>query len=425
MNNSNRQPALVIKGVSKKYKLGLIGGRTLQEELQSWWAKKRGKEDPNIKIGINQEDFGKDFWALKDIDLTIYKGERIGIIGSNGAGKSTLLKLLSQVTAPTEGDIYLYGKISSMLEVGTGFHGEMTGRENVYLNGAILGMTTAEIEEKMEDIIEFSEVEKFIDTPVKRYSSGMFVKLAFSVAAHLNSEIMIMDEVLAVGDYAFQKKCLKKMRDVADDQGRTILYVSHNMETIRNLCERCVVLKEGKIIYDGDVEEAIALYVGRNTKDTIGVNIDLSTKTHYGNSEESGLLMKQLRFNEKELELYGQREPLNMSLYIHTTKPLENIKVKMDILNISSVHIGTTWSKEVSITQTGDSIIHLSFPLDFIKRGRFLFSMGVYQQEGEKLKRLDSIDDAFFINFKTESEWLHALGGFLELPPMEVVVEQK
>ena len=210
-----REIAVKIQGVKKRYKLGQIGGGTLQADLQSWWAKVRGKEDPNTKIGENRIA-GETFMALNGIDLTIYEGERVGIIGRNGAGKSTLLKLLSRVTAPTEGDIDIYGRITSMLEVGTGFNGEMTGRENIYMNGAILGMTKAEIDSKMEDIIEFSEVRDFIDTPVKRYSSGMFVKLAFSVAAHLDSEIMIMDEVLAVGDISFQKKCLDKMREVAD-----------------------------------------------------------------------------------------------------------------------------------------------------------------------------------------------------------------
>ena len=198
------------------YKLGQIGGGSLQADLQSWWARKRGKEDPNSLIGQEQRLLGKTFMALNGIDLTVYKGEALGIIGSNGAGKSTMLKLLSRVTAPTVGEIDIYGRIASMLEVGTGFNGEMTGRENVYMNGAILGMTKAEIDAKMEDIIEFSEVREFIDTPVKRYSSGMYVKLAFSVAAHLDSEIMIMDEVLAVGDMAFQKKCLDKMREAAN-----------------------------------------------------------------------------------------------------------------------------------------------------------------------------------------------------------------
>lgn len=256
----NREVAIQLSDVKKMYKLGQIGGGTLQGDLQSWWARVRGKEDPNTKIGTDQRLVGQTFMALNGIDLTVYKGEALGIIGGNGAGKSTMLKLLSRVTAPTEGEIDIYGRITSMLEVGTGFNGEMTGRENVYMNGAILGMTKAEIDAKMEDIIEFSEVREFIDTPVKRYSSGMYVKLAFSVAAHLDSEIMIMDEVLAVGDMAFQKKCLDKMRAAAKQEGRTVLYVSHNMNTIRQLCDRCIVLDKGKVIFEGDVEESIAHY---------------------------------------------------------------------------------------------------------------------------------------------------------------------
>lgn len=255
--------AIKIEHVSKQYRLGAIGGGTLTADLQSWWARKRGREDPNSKIGARTDiKIGEKFLALDDINLEVKKGEALGIIGHNGAGKSTLLKLLSRVTAPTSGTISYNGRITSMLEVGTGFHGELTGRENIYMNGAILGMTKKEIESKMEQIIDFSEVRQFIDTPVKRYSSGMYVKLAFSVAAHLDSEIMIMDEVLAVGDMAFQKKCLTKMREAADKEGRTVLYVSHNMNTIRTLCDRCIVLDHGCIKIDGDVEKAIAAYMG-------------------------------------------------------------------------------------------------------------------------------------------------------------------
>ena len=272
-NDQQREVAIQISGVKKMYKLGQIGGGTLTADLQSWWARIRGKEDPNTKIGTDQRLIGQTFIALNGIDLTVYKGEALGIIGGNGAGKSTLLKLLSRVTAPTEGEIDINGRVASMLEVGTGFHGEMTGRENVYLNGAILGMTRAEIDAKMEDIIEFSEVRDFIDTPVKRYSSGMYVKLAFSVAAHLDSEIMIMDEVLAVGDMAFQKKCLDKMRDAAKKEGRTVLYVSHNMNTIRQLCDRCIVLDKGKVVFEGDVEEAIGVYLGTGSKSTAYINL--------------------------------------------------------------------------------------------------------------------------------------------------------
>ena len=253
-----------IDNVSKQYRLGQIGGTTLRDELQRRSAKRRGKEDPTRKIGSRVPVDGETFLALDRISLEVKRGERVGIIGRNGAGKSTLLKLLSRVTAPSSGVIYLNGRVTSMLEVGTGFHPELTGRENIYMNGAILGMTRKEIDAKIEDIIEFSECRQFIDTPVKRYSSGMYVKLAFSVAAHLDSEIMIMDEVLAVGDMAFQQKCLTKMSDVSRAEGRTILYVSHNMNTIRQLCDRCIVLSHGKVVFDGEVEDAIQVYMDAN-----------------------------------------------------------------------------------------------------------------------------------------------------------------
>lgn len=255
--------------LKKEYKLGVINTGTLRRDLQSYIALKKGKEDPNSKIGSNTYSKGDSFTALDDFNIEIKRGERVGIIGANGAGKSTFLKLLSHITAPSGGRIAYRGRIASMLEVGTGFHGELTGRENIYLNGAILGMSTEEVDAKIDDIIAFSECEKFIDTPVKRYSSGMFVKLAFSVAAHLDAEIMIMDEVLAVGDMKFQKKCLKKMRDLAVEESRTILYVSHNMDTIQELCNRCVVLEQGKKIFDGDVESAIKQYLGGENDDFI------------------------------------------------------------------------------------------------------------------------------------------------------------
>ena len=262
----NDIPAIRIEGVSKQYRLGTIGGTTLRNELQRLKARILKKEDPTQMIGTKRAGSGERFWALKDITLDVRKGEALGIIGHNGAGKSTLLNLLCRVTAPTEGTISYDGRIASMLEVGTGFHPELTGRENIYLNGAILGMSREEISGKIENIIDFSECRQFIDTPVKRYSSGMYVKLAFSVAAHLDAEIMIMDEVLAVGDMQFQKKCLAKMKEAAGTEGRTVLYVSHNMNTIRQLCDRCAVLNKGSLEYLGDVETAIGIYLGLTGK---------------------------------------------------------------------------------------------------------------------------------------------------------------
>ena len=269
------EPILEICDVKKEYRLGTIGGTTLNAELQTFLAKLQGKEDPNKKIGAREGKSGERFMALDGVSFSVRPGEAVGIIGHNGAGKSTLLKLISRVTAPSGGEIRLRGRVASMLEVGTGFHPELTGRENVYLNGAILGMTKAEIDGKFDQIVEFAEMEKFIDTPVKRYSSGMYVKLAFSVAAHLDSEIMIMDEVLAVGDAKFQQKCLGKMGDAAHNSGKAILYVSHNMGTIQRLCDRCIVLDHGKLIFDGDVDEAIGIYLKQSAGE--GSTVDLSS----------------------------------------------------------------------------------------------------------------------------------------------------
>lgn len=254
------ETVIKIENVSKEYRLGAIGGGTLRGDLQSLMARIRKKEDPNLQIGQDSYTKNQRFLALDNVSFSVEKGERVGIIGHNGAGKSTLLKLLSRVTAPTKGTISYNGRIASMLEVGTGFHPELTGRENIYMNGAILGMTKAEITKKFDDIVQFAEMEQFIDTPVKRYSSGMYVKLAFAVAAHLDSEIMIMDEVLAVGDMKFQQKCLGKMGDASKSDGRTVLYVSHSMNTIRQLCDRCIVLDKGRVVFDGDVEKGIRMY---------------------------------------------------------------------------------------------------------------------------------------------------------------------
>ena len=331
----SKEIAIQLSGVKKMYKLGQIGGGTLQGDLQSWWARIRGKEDPNTKIGTDQRLVGQTFMALNGIDLTVYKGEALGIIGGNGAGKSTMLKLLSRVTAPTEGEIDIYGRIASMLEVGTGFNGEMTGRENVYMNGAILGMTKAEIDAKMEDIIEFSEVREFIDTPVKRYSSGMYVKLAFSVAAHLDSEIMIMDEVLAVGDMAFQKKCLDKMRDAAKKEGRTVLYVSHNMNTIRQLCDRCVVLDKGKVVFEGDVEQSINVYMDRQMNDAVYRNYEDYIRPKYLANQKIKVL--EAEFIGRENVLFEANEPIRIRLKWENLQDVNNAGLRVELWNLEDV----------------------------------------------------------------------------------------
>ena len=259
-----KQLAIKAENISKQYRLGEVGTGTLSHDLNRFWSKIRGKEDPYLKIGEVNDRSAKgesDYvWSLRNINFEIEQGDAVGIIGRNGAGKSTLLKLLSKVTKPTTGGFKVNGRIASLLEVGTGFNPEMTGRENIYLNGAILGMRRAEITRKFDEIVAFSGVERYIDTPVKRYSSGMYVRLAFAVAAHLESEILIVDEVLAVGDAEFQKKCLGKMGEVSKGEGRTVLFVSHNMGAIQSLCNKAMLLKNGVIQFQGDVTDATALY---------------------------------------------------------------------------------------------------------------------------------------------------------------------
>ena len=251
-----------VENLSKHYRLGVIGSGTLSDDLSTWWARVRGQPDPRQRPipGPGGSAEQSDLWALRDVSFDVQEGEILGIIGRNGAGKSTLLKVLSRITAPTTGLVKLKGRIASLLEVGTGFHPELTGRENIYLNGVILGMKKVEIARKLDAIIAFSEIQPFIDTPVKRYSSGMYVRLAFAVAAHLEPEILIVDEVLAVGDAQFQKKCLGKMGDIVSE-GRTILFVSHNMPAIRHLCGRAILLRAGQLVADGEPSLAIAAYL--------------------------------------------------------------------------------------------------------------------------------------------------------------------
>lgn len=261
--------AIKVENLSKAYQLGEIGTGTISRDLERWWAKFRGKEDPFLKIGqtndrTSKAEQGEVVWSLKDINFEIEQGQAVGIIGRNGAGKSTLLKILSRVTSPTTGNIKLKGRVASLLEVGTGFHPELTGRENIYLNGAILGMRKSEIKRKFDEIVDFAGVEKYIDTPVKRYSSGMYVRLAFAVAAHLESEILIVDEVLAVGDAEFQKKCLGKMNDVSKGEGRTVLFVSHNMGAVKSLCSSGILLENGIIGFNGNIKDVINRYNSRN-----------------------------------------------------------------------------------------------------------------------------------------------------------------
>lgn len=417
--------AIKIENLKKQYKLGAIGGQTLNAELQSLWARKRGKEDPNLRIGQDYSDFGESFYALNGINLEIKKGEALGIIGGNGAGKSTLLKILSRVTAPTEGDVWIDGRVASMLEVGTGFHGELTGRENIYMNGAILGMTKKEVDEKIESIIDFSECGQFIDTPVKRYSSGMYVKLAFAVASHLDAEIMIMDEVLAVGDMAFQKKCLTKMGDEAHG-GKTVLYVSHNMATIRNLCSRCIVLDKGKNIYDGDVESAIAVYM-KNSEGEMKCIYDQTGQQSHVLDYGKVVVLDKFEFVNKDYPMFETEEKMKIAVDWHTQKNVNDLRARIEIYYADGMVVGMTESKpfasalgeEKGRTMIEVNLSNLAAGTYYMRFSVFtLNSMGVHTGLSEIMERI------YFKVIDTVSDrtgWLRQYWGNVRFDEIKVV----
>ena len=418
--------ALKVDHVTKEYRLGTIGGGTLKGEIQSKVALWRGKEDPNSKIGSEYHGKNEKFIALDDVSFEIKKGEKIGIIGHNGAGKSTILKLICRVTAPTKGNIYLNGRITSMLEVGTGFHGELTGRENIYLNGSILGMSKEEIDAKFDEIVEFSEIGKFIDTPVKRYSSGMNVKLGFSVASHLNSEIMIMDEVLAVGDMAFQNKCIEQMKKVADTEGRTILYVSHNMHTIRTLCDRCIVLDHGTVRYIGDVEEAIRIYLGR--KEQKLSNVFLCDDIAREEIADNGIHISQINL-ENVINGELSDDDLKISLLYCSKKDYKLLKFRATLFNVSDIPISMCRTSDNITTIKGENETKLTLHLPNLAPGKYSFRIAFYEIDsfGNEVVH-DVIDQAFFVrkvcdvkDNKLLLHWNSKYWGNIVFPDIDVI----
>jgi lipopolysaccharide transport system ATP-binding protein len=385
-----------IENLSKQYRLGTVGAGTLRGDFQRWAHRIRGKEDPYLKIGQeNQLDQveGEYVWALKDINLEVRQGEVLGIIGKNGAGKSTLLKILSRVTGPTKGTVNVKGRIASLLEVGTGFHQELTGRENIFLNGAILGMKKQEIKAKLDEIVEFAGVAKYIDTPVKRYSSGMHVRLAFAVAAHLDPEILVVDEVLAVGDAEFQKKAIGKMQNVSENEGRTVLFVSHNMASIKQLCITALLLQNGKSLMRGDPNIIIDEYLKTGHQyqnspikyrtDRVGFGNALFQKIRLisGNQYVSNILI-------------GKSACFELEVYAKST--IINVNIVLSIYNSSGILITSTSSrvttKEINKLTIGKSIVKCYFNDLPFQVGNYYLSLAINQ--GNEI--CDYIEQAFY-----------------------------
>lgn len=371
------KPVIRVENLSKSYRLGQITGGMLSEDLNRWWARWRGLPDPYLKIG--QKDHGNRHgeyvWALKDVSFSVDQGEVLGIIGSNGAGKSTLLKILSRVTAPTSGRIRVRGRVASLLEVGTGFHPDLTGRENIYLNGAILGMKKSEITRKFGEIVDFAEVEKFIDTPVKRYSSGMYVRLAFAVAAHLEPEILIVDEVLAVGDAEFQKKCLGKIGDVAHE-GRTVLFVSHNMAAIRSICNRGLWIDHGGIVLFGDVGKVVSEYLNRSSQDSIeSKNLEGIPRV---NDLGKKIRLTQIDFNNNQPVVHGEFAIIQIEY--NAFQFIDSIAFGIGFNSIEGTRI-LSLDSDLSFNtynlETGKGRLTIKIDQFFLQPGRYSVDVGV------------------------------------------------
>ena len=412
-----------IDHVSKEYRLGAIGGGTLRGDLQSWYARIRGKEDPNRKIGSMQITGNPRFMALDDVSFNVNRCDALGIVGRNGAGKSTILKLISRITAPTKGEIRIRGRVASLLEIGTGFHPELTGRENIFLNGAILGMGRAETARKLDEIIAFSEIEQFIDTPVKRYSSGMYVKLAFAVAAHLDPDVLICDEVLAVGDLAFQQKCLTKMSEIAAG-GCAVLYVSHNMRTIDQLCNRAVFLDHGKLLYDGTVEQAVNLYSGGGERTAVR---DLEPMMR-GRDRGFSMHMEKLEFLGSDLLEYHMDDEMEFVLTARSAVDAQGLRLRFILKTPSQNVLGMTQSPTIDVKKGEQFRMHLRFPLTGVAPGEYAIKLSLIDgRPGGKSGYYDTIEDVgrFIvlddINAHGGFAWQERLWGNFRLGEMETV----
>lgn len=374
--------AIEFNHVSKMYQLGVVGTGTIAGDLRRWWAVSvMGKEDPALKVGQTNDRTQRDnngfVYALRDIDFRIEQGDVIGIIGKNGAGKSTLLKLLSRITAPTTGQIRARGRIASLLEVGTGFHPELTGRENIYMNGTIMGMTRREIDAKLDEIVDFAGVERYIDTPCKRYSSGMQVRLGFAVAAFLEPEILVVDEVLAVGDAEFQKKAVGKMNDVATNSGRTVLFVSHNMASVRQLCRHGVVLKNGMVEMTGTADECVDFYMETNIESLV------SHATIAGNQYRKAQFARELEYTEarmlNDVASVATCEPLQLELSLHRNIPeISQCVLGIGINDSADQRISTYYTNTVQLPAVGsDFKVRVTVPSHQLAKGDYSLRFNV------------------------------------------------
>lgn len=397
---------LKVENLSKQYRLGLVGTGTLSHDLNRWWSKIRGKEDPYLKIGETNDRSTKGesnyVWAIKDINFEVKQGEVLGIIGKNGAGKSTLLKILSRVTSPTTGEIKTRGRIASLLEVGTGFHPELTGRENIFLNGAILGMSKKEVTNKIDEIISFSGCERYVDTPVKRYSSGMRVRLAFAVAAHLEPDILVIDEVLAVGDAEFQKKAIGKMQDISKSDGRTVLFVSHNMAAVESLCSRAIVLENGNVVFEGGSKDAIKFY--------LNISQVVIPKDFKQIEQREGL--GQIRFKniliENEASLCIGSD-LNIELQIERFKDISPMHYGITFSNSSEIKVlNVNTSLSNNVIDYNKDTIRCVIPNIPLVEGEYSISIGVFSDFGiedyiEKAKQIVIHPSDFYGNGKSSN----------------------
>jgi len=406
--------AIKIENLSKLYRLGEVGTGTLSHDLHRWWAQVRGKEDPFAKLGEeNKRDAkgGNWVWALKDVNYEINQGDVVGIVGKNGAGKSTLLKLLSRVTAPTTGSIKVRGRIASLLEVGTGFHPELTGRENVFLNGAILGMSKAEIKRKMDEIIDFAGIERYVNTPVKRYSSGMYVRLAFAVAASLESEILVVDEVLAVGDQEFQNKCLGKMKDVSSKEGRTVLFVSHNLASIKSLCTTAVLVKNGTVTLSGTVQDVIKTYLSEFNSGQESDLIEDASRVIKGKGAQ---ITHVTLFNQQALatQRFLYKEKIRFVIRLNVTQQLTNVFFDLTFLNHFGDPIGYSFSSSNYSFNPGTQVIEVLVDNHFLP-GDFSISLGVHKNTGETLEYIQAFKKITISPTASEDssdypfEWIH------------------